>query len=133
MASYQQINGKLKPYTFTEDDAQDAEVIAMVNNNPNCKVNLDTLPPIVMAEDGRLYFMDTTPTPWETFKNVLTVLVVGWAILCAILGAFALVFCLAAELPVPISILRNCTGGILAAALALSAYRGTANEKTQKH
>ena len=131
MASYRQI--KYTPACISEQDAQDAEVIAMVNNNPNCKVNLDTLPPIVMAEDGRLYFMDTTPTPWETFKNVLTVLVVGWAILCAILGAFTLVFCLAAELPIPISILRNCTGGILAAALALSAYRGTANEKTQKH
>ena len=131
MASYRQI--KYTPACISEQDAQDAEVIAMVNNNPNCKVNLDTLPPIVMAEDGRLYFMDTTPTPWEAFKSMLIITAIGCGVLTAILGLFAMVVCLAAELPLPIWVLRGSTGGVLAAALALSTYRGTANEKTQKH
>lgn len=133
MASYQQINGKLKPYTFTEDDAQDAEVIAMVNSNPNCKVNLDTLPPIVICEDGRMYFMDTTPTPWETFIGILAVIAVGCGILAAILSAVAMVVCLAAELPVPVGILRGCTGGIAIAAISLSTYRGTGHEEKKNH
>jgi len=133
MASYQQITGKLKPYTFTEDDAQDAEVIAMVNSNPDRKVDLDTLPPIVMGTDGHLYFMDTTPGLWETFKTMLTVSAIGCGILAAVLGLVAMVVCLAAEVPLPVWVLKGSTGGTLAAALALSTYRGTGHEEKKNH
>lgn len=88
-------NPGLKPWPLPEQDTQDNEVIAMVNNNPARKVDLDTIPPIIIAEDGRMYFMDTAPTLRETFGTILTVLVMGYGILSAILGAGTMFLCLA--------------------------------------
>lgn len=122
-------NPGLKPWPLPERDAQDDEVIAMVNNNPSRKVDLDTIPPIVFGEDGRMYFMDTAPTLRDTFAGILTVFVTGWGILNAILGAGTMFVCLAADLPVPMGILKGCLAGVTSAAFALSALGGKANGK----
>lgn len=118
----------LEPWPISDQDIQDEEVIAMVNNSPSRKVDLDPIPPIVIGEDGRMYFMDTAPTLRETFAAILTVFVTGWGILNAILGVGTMFVCLAADLPVPMSILKGCLAGVTAA-FALSALGGKANGK----
>ena len=84
--SYDYTPKYLKEYHPTTQEQQDAEVFAMVKGNPGRKVDANTLPPIAMDNDGKLFFTDPAPTKSEIAMAVCTVLTFLLAVVVAVVA-----------------------------------------------
>lgn len=84
---------------------EDMEVFSVVKRNPTRQVDADNLPPIIIENDGRMFFVDPSPTVGEILKTVAGLLVLTLGVFVGSLGAlFALV-----TNPVNTTILAFCT------------------------
>lgn len=79
----------LKQEPPTTQEMEDAEVFAMVHKNPSRKVDANTLPPIAMDNNGKLFFTDPAPTAEAIWNAIWGVAVLGLALL---IGVYAVVF-----------------------------------------
>lgn len=68
---------------------EDMQVFNMVKRNPTRKVDADNLPPIVIDQEGRLFFTDPTPTVADIMKTAAGLLVLAFGLFIGVLGAVA--------------------------------------------
>lgn len=104
---------------------EDMEAFSVVKRNPTRKVDADNLPPIIIENDGRMFFVDPTPTVGDILKTVAGLLVLTLGVFFGILGV---VYALVTN-TVNATILAFCT----AAPVALVAMLILNGEKTNGH
>lgn len=110
---------QLKREPTQSQNAEDAEVFRLVKRNPTRKVDADTLPPVAMGKDGKLFFTDPTPTLGDTIQAIggIVLLVLG-----VFLGVSGVVCALVAGL-VNANVLVYCVVGIMST-LAIISLKG---------
>lgn len=96
-------------YTAQHQQYEDNEVFRLVKRNPTRKVDADLLPPIAMGKDGKLFFLDPTPTLSDTIQAIIGIILL---VLGVFIGIFGVVYILATG-SANINVLLYCVIGIM--------------------